>query len=100
VRERTQAFVCDLCGEALHGGRPWIMLNRYAVGSGSGGLFLETADDEGECVWDLHADNPDEAAMVTGDRLCVVPCLVMWIEGKLIETQADRDAVDTGDDGA
>ncbi len=66
---------CDLCGQTVGKGRPFIILNRYIVGDGE--VRRSCHFDDGE--WDPQKVRGD------GTLLCVSPCLVAWIEGALIE---------------
>lgn len=72
-------FTCDLCGADL-GERPWIVLNRWAIGTGQNKRFAEWNDGKGEGGW-----NPDEN-IVGGPLLCVEPCLMTWLQGQMIAT--------------
>lgn len=74
---------CSLCGEPVTD-RSWILMNRYAVGSG-GHYSVEDYDDpEG---WKIGRAE-DEECQLAGDILCIETCLGAWLTGKLIEVDS------------
>lgn len=73
--------LCDFCGGEI-GRAPWVLFNRYGVGTGTNSRYTRVLDDDGECLWD-----PD-ARVVTAD-LVHLSCVVPFLEGQMIETDFD-----------
>lgn len=71
-------MVCHLCGAHLAGGQ-WVVLNRYAVGGRKAYRMVQSEDRDDGYGWD-----PDRVTC-SGTRLCLRPCLLVWVEGKAIE---------------
>jgi len=72
------ASKCDLCGRAIVEGVPWIMLNRWAIGTGKNRRMSELEGDDGPS-WDIEKEVGD------GRILCQSPCLLTWLEGVCID---------------
>ena len=78
---------CELCDKPVGPKRPWVLLNRYGIGGGPGvpgRSLVEVQNDEGDCVWEV-TEEPDGDDIISGTMLCLQPCLVVWLEGKLLE---------------
>lgn len=77
---------CDLCGKVLSDGTPWILLNRWILGTGKNRRFAEWVDNDGNPCWDMENET------ASGSLLCLEPCLMTWIQGQMIGTDfACRD---------
>lgn len=75
--------VCAVCGDPVgntHRGRPWVMLNRFAVGTGTSRSCREIRDADGDVLWDPAHDR------AAGALLCWPACLYTYFEGVMIET--------------
>jgi len=77
---------CVYCNAPLDG-QPWLLLNRYGIGTGSARCLSEICDEDDEYIWALNAD-PDKE-VVTGIGLCWPECAYSFIEGRMIETDFD-----------
>ncbi len=77
---------CDYCGEHVGYDKPWVLLNRYGVGTGSKRCLSEIVTD-GEYLWEVDEDTGDVEA--GGALLCWPQCLHSWIEGKMIQVDAE-----------
>ncbi len=78
---------CSLCGESFDD-RSWLLLNRYAIGTGTSSAQVEGVDEDGECIWD-----PDPAeALATGPVLHFPECLAMWLQAKAIQVDGSPSA--------
>lgn len=78
---------CGVCGESVAGG-PWILLNRWMLGTGTGRCGIEGRNDAGEYLWEF---DPETSArdFVTGEPLHWPICATQWIEGQLIEATVE-----------
>jgi hypothetical protein len=74
----VRVLKCHLCGRPLSEGT-WVLLNRYAIGGNDAFRFIQGQDTLSGYAWD-----PD-LRRGTGATLCLQPCLVMWLSGKMIE---------------
>lgn len=75
---------CAMCGTDTDAGE-WILMNRYAVGSGERFSVHDFDDEEGSWVVDRESGGQCE---IRGDVLCIDQCLRTWIEGMVIEVES------------
>ena len=76
---------CDCCNEPVLEGQPWVLLNRFVVGTGaSTGMTEITCNDE--YVWHMREEweGPD-ASECSGWLLHYPNCLQMYLEGRMVE---------------
>jgi hypothetical protein len=87
---------CSMCGhdfdrESEADSRPWIVLNRYALGSGECErmVLISAREEDGtEGCWDIE----DEEAEFSGALLCWPDCAVLWVNGQLLENETKASA--------
>ncbi len=72
---------CDLCGQDV-ANRPWVLMNRFVIGSGTNKRYAEWLSNDGQPCWDIAEDGNEQ---VGGTLLCTTPCLLTWIEGHIID---------------
>lgn len=74
---------CASCGEIVRG-QPWVLLNRWALGTGANRLMSEGLNKRGEYLWEQSDDGEDEYA--TGPILCWPTCASNYIDARMVET--------------
>lgn len=86
---------CSVCGEVI-GSQPWLLLNRYGVGTGPGGArcLTEIVIDE-EYIWEQGGW--DEEDYASGAVVCWPDCAYTYIEGKMIQVQFEVDRYEDED---
>lgn len=77
LRRETHCIVCD---EPI-GASPWLLLNRYGIGTGTHRILAQGHNQEGEYEW--HQTEDDEEEYATGYVTHWPQCSVMFIEGKM-----------------
>jgi len=77
-----EANKCELCGEPVDSG-PWLLLNRFGVGSGRARALSERRNDDGEYLWRIYPGEDDREGdeRATGPVLHWPICAKEWIEG-------------------
>lgn len=91
MSEETPAYgrceQCSVCGHNFFRGspdRPWIILNRYVIGTGRGCRnMVEAVNEDDECAWAITDNAEDDIA--SGPLLCWPTCAMHWIDGKMLE---------------
>ncbi len=69
---------CDLCGRLIVEGVAWVLLNRFAIGTGRGRRMSEWEASDGN-GWDMEN-------MTAGGRLfCMSPCLQTYLSVACVE---------------
>ena len=81
MTDRDSRTACDLCGEPI-ADRKWLLLNRYAIGTGYGRSLIECQVD-GECLWDCGTEGVSDD-VVSGSLLCWPGCAHQWIEAQMV----------------
>ena len=78
--------LCTACGEPV-GAQPWILLNRFALGTGKARCMTQIENDDGEYLWDQHRD------ITTGAILHWPDCAFSFVEAKMVAVDftASRD---------
>ena len=75
---------CDVCDEAV-GETPWLLLNRYGVGTGGAhGMFTVLTHDD-EYLWDQEDDEASGVLLHRG-------CIELWLDMKMAEIDYEVDA--------
>lgn len=71
---------CDYCGEVV-GAVPWILLNRYMLGTGTNSAAFQRRCSDGY-LWETQ----EGQKVATGALLHWPTCALPFIEGEMIET--------------
>lgn len=84
--------ICDVCGKVVTN-QPWLLLNRYGVGSGRARCMSQANNGEGDYVWKQGDDGEGEDDMASGRLLCWPQCAATWVEWKMAEADimVDRE---------
>ena len=75
-----------MCGSDADG-VPWVVLNRFVVGSGASYSATSVLTDD-DYVWETSAEG-DEKDSVSGYLLCFPSCLQTFIEGRMLEADIE-----------
>lgn len=77
---------CAVCAEPLTG--RWIILNRYAIGTGKSRRLAEGRGNDDEYLWEMTDDEDPEGEeeRATGHGMCYPNCLLTFIDATMIET--------------
>lgn len=79
---------CDFCNEIINTRKPWLLLNRYGIGTGLARCLTQANTIGGEYLWELGNPNDEEEEgdgdYATGTLLCWPDCANKWIEGKMM----------------
>lgn len=76
---------CSVCGNPMDDARPWLLLNRYGIGTGSGRSLHAPLNCDGDVVWEM-GDDDAENEHASGPMTCWPVCTNLYIEGKMAET--------------
>lgn len=74
---------CRVCSAPVEADQRWLLLNRYALGTGTCRGMSESTNDEGEYLWEMSEDAEEEFA--TGVLLHYPACVSLWIDAKMAE---------------
>lgn len=72
---------CSVCGGQIDDGE-WLLLNRYAVGFGTGRAMTSATNDDGEYWWDLDDDDDD---VITGPVMHWPVCATQYVDARMAE---------------
>lgn len=77
---------CTACGEPV-GAQPWILLNRFGLGTGKARCMTQLENEDGDYLWDQHRD------IATGAVLHWPDCAFQFVEAKMVAVDftASRD---------
>lgn len=74
---------CALCHQPI-ARQPWVLLNRYGIGTGDCRGMCEILDPRGQYFWDVGEDLDATPEVASGAVLCFPACLNLYIEGKMV----------------
>lgn len=80
---------CAVCGEPVTDGMPWIVLNRWVLGTGRVRAMVEGLNEDDEYLWEMWPDGLAEDERATGKLLHWPICASQWIDGKMIEASME-----------
>jgi hypothetical protein len=82
ISRRCDDRKCAVCGDPV-GATAWVLLNRYAIGTGENSGLVEGKNESGECIWEIGPDFPQDTA--TGQILHYPGCLSAFLDAKILE---------------
>jgi len=83
--------ICPVCDEPVDSG-PWVLLNRYAFGTGRHRCMAEGRNEDGEYDWLQVPDDPDAQEVATGKVLHFPTCTLLFFESRMIEVDYEMRA--------
>ena len=87
MTDATNENNCDVCGCDL-AGKTWLMLNRYALGTGTNRCMSEVLVDN-EYEWSPNEDGAASDEYATGWTMCWPGCAQLFIDCKMAEVDAE-----------
>jgi len=80
--------LCALCGESTESS-PWIVLNRWIIGTGVGRAMVEALNKDGEYLWEMLPEGAAQDEFASGRVLHWPICATQWIDAKMAETAVE-----------
>lgn len=76
---------CIVCGDSCED-KPWLVVNRYGIGTGKASCLISVLDDESTYLWERDEDGD---LIVSGVLLCWPACAKAYIDGKMFEVDTE-----------
>ena len=98
MTEERRVWLCEVCQRDLgqHGGsevQPWVLLNRYGLGTGRSRGLTEVQNSDCEYLWDVgeFGEGVGDDQAVTGALVCFPGCLTTYLEAKMVAVDFEVD---------